>query len=1118
MPKNPKQSAKVKETKVTPEPEQPATEEQTEAERLEEEQRRLREKAAQNLKQYNQRRVLLVESLKFFQKLKRNATEQRRQQARRKEWSDFLACQLNPNPALAPELRERLYQWRYEQDELERNSVSWTLAADDRSLLTQDHHHRGQSGGGGGKTRQDLKLLYRNVGAIYVPTIREAVAVLESIEQYARGGRTVPPEVLLARDEIRKFISDSLDRMTFRIGSYIGRDMETLNPVMGEFCYASDIVAVYLWSFRHVPLPPDYNLLMKVISMPPLGLTMYRPPAFNLKRAFIRGLWHGFDHYSSADPTYNLRPCAVEKPPSSGRSDLSTEQELEWKERQDIRRKRLTALRQLRDDYEAEERRKEAEAEALAAEQQKAGSSAAQQKKKKEPTTGPKTGRKKQGRLIVKAPEPPLPPVPLVITDETEVDIDAEYEQWQSDRVWESLVRIGPTALPLRKGYMNLREYAIVGGVYKLTRFAKLPQPVEPRSGFLFTTGRVGLKLTERGYRGRRWVGKGEELIKIQLQLPASCFWWEEPRVCWWERCREKSKTFARHPSPAGRRRKSTQLSAVSNRVRRRRRRRPTKGPKIVRDFSLHDRPVAVRLHFLIRDHILPRIPDQYRYRAELRQLYTILREHARRQRALDREQLVRDELVAAYDRFLAVHRYGDLASSSTPAIAEMRHPTEADIEVEKAGGKRRSRWTALGQGISSIVSAEEPKEMDEKLEQFPLVHPSRPRYLHPATLRSRQRPVMIATDQPGHPGHTIDADAERCMGELVRTLQAANTMDDEEAEERLCAHFSTFLRLLDYLREQEKPIFPVKPPPKVALEPVRASATGKQQQQKGQRQTVPQSYDPDQRIVTFWTDRFGVYGLAARRYSQLPFQHWTVRPNDRTTDHSAIVALKTATGLELAFHVSTVGYRLEIVAESVERSTPNAPLHSDPRLDTELTLDELEKLLVKLNLHLFPQPDTCFYANGSSSSATLKHDAMEMHNLQCLAVFCLTHQLEWCLWNRYADRRTALVQCRQLIEGRAEPELPTRTSTTTATATTIKITPLGVLTVEVEELCSPTLEQILLAYHPVPVDQSYNADCYGLLKGALEEPSRKVLSKTPPMLQWHVGQLLQKLRLLSYS
>ncbi|XP_035777944.1 uncharacterized protein LOC118459034 [Anopheles albimanus] len=1217
MPKNSKPAAKVKEPKVKPEPELAPTEEQIEAARAEEEQRWLRERAAQNLKQYNQRRVLLVESLKFFKRLRRNATEQRRQQARRKEWSDFLACQINPNPGRAPELRERLYQWRYEQQELERNSVSWTLAADERSLLTQN---RGQANA---KTRQDLRLLYRNIGAIYVPRIREAVAVLESIERYARSGRIVPPEVLLAADEIRKFISESLDRMTFRIGSNIGRDMETLNPVMGEFCYASDIVAVYLWSFRHVPLPMDYNLLMKVISMKPLGLTLHRPPGFDLKGALIRGLWHEFDHYSGADPTHRLR-LQAENPPGT---DLSTEQELEWKERQDIRRKRLTALRQLRDDYDSEQRRKEAEAETVATGKQKAG---------QKETAGRR--RSKKPHLTVQATKPS--PVPLVITDETEVDIDAEFEQGQSDRARDSLVRIGPASLPLKQGYVNLREFAIVGGVYKLARFAKLPQPVEPRAGFRFSTSRVGLKLTERGYRGRS-TGEGKELIKIQLQLPASCFWWEEPHVCCWER----------QPSAARRRLKS---SVADGRVRRGRRR--SKAAKIVRDFPLHDRP-RVGLHFLIRDHILPRLPDGYRCRAELKQLYTILRECSRRRQALDREQVARDELVAAFDRFLAVQRYGELAQSSAPLIAELRHPVEADIAI----GKRRSRWTGLGQGCS-IVSGNAAKEMDEKLNQFPLVHPTRPRWLHPASLRPGL-PAVIATE-----GRALEADAERSMGELVRTLQAANTMDDAELDERLCVHFSTFLRLLDYLRDQEKPIFPVRrPPAKVELESVRASASGKQQTQHGKRQTVTrvfkhrnmvvvqmpgrrpsrkafapapmvrrasslplvkkkkqrkrrksesglttvavsdngvetegekkkeveqkggtlrdvlrwlkrrkrtskkkkrkqkikknkkqkkerkqkrkqkkkrndkkqkkkqkrktkekkgsvliehalgrwsskpivrQSYDPDQRIVTFWTDRLGVYGLAARRYSQLPFQHWMLRRGDRTTEPSATVALKTATGLELAFHVTTEGYRLEVVPESIERSSANAPL-ALPRSDTALTLDELERLLVKLNLHLFPQPDTCFYAAGAIA---LKHDAMEMHNLQCLAVFCLTHQLEWCLWNRYADRRTALVQCRpQLIEGQPvpEPELAT---------TTIKITPLGALTVEVEELCSPTLEQILLAYHPVPVEQSYNADCYGLLKGSLEGPSRNVLSKTPPLLQWHVGQLLQKLRLLSYS
>lgn len=45
-----------------------------------------------------------------------------------------------------------------------------------------------------------------------------------------------------------------------------------------------------------------------------------------------------------------------------------------------------------------------------------------------------------------------------------------------------------------------------------------------------------------------------------------------------------------------------------------------------------------------------------------------------------------------------------------------------------------------------------------------------------------------------------------------------------------------------------------------------------------------------------------------------------------------------------------------------------------------------------------------------------------------------------------------------------------------------------------------------------------YNPDVYHLLKDSLEEPSRKLLLKTPPLLQWNVAQLLLKLRLLSYS
>ncbi|XP_058061051.1 uncharacterized protein LOC131211555 [Anopheles bellator] len=1128
MPKPPKS----KEPKIPPEEARHALLQQQE-EQAADEQRRLREKAAQNLKEYNQRRVLLVESVKLFRRLEKSASDYRRQQADRKEWSDFVSCRKPPDPASAPELRAALYQWTYRREQHEKSSVSWTLAADERSPLTQDTAVSERK-----TTRQDLRQLYRNIGAIYVPTVREALAVLKSIEDGVAGAEP-QPEVLLARDEIRKFISDSLDRMTFRVGSNLARDMEVLDPVMCEFQYASDIVAIYFWSFRHVPLPPDYNLLMKAVNMAPLRLILHRPPGFDLKNALIRGLWHGFDHYSSMDPTRVVGPLPAPA------KELIAAQELEWNERQEVRRKRLTALRQLRDDYENEQRRKQAEAEALAAEQQKPGAFGGPPKpaggKGKGVKRGAKKGKTKQG------PEPVA--VPAVITGETEVDIDDEYERQQSDQFRDTLEPIGPKSLPLRDGYLNLREYGITGGVYKLTRFAKLPQPVELRSDFIFTCKPVGLDLSESQPEYRAL--ESDEVIKIELHLPAGCFWWEEPTVCRWEPW-EESDTF-RQLSPAVQRFHLQYDQIRAHEASRLFTARAT-GPrqtKVVPDFRLVDVPVEIRRHYLIREHILPRLPEGYRFHAELKQLYSILRERTTRRKALDREQLARNELMLKYDRFLQANQQ----PREWPSFSELRLPTEADIGSERnaVADSRRKTPNAV---------------MDAKLDHLSLLHPAHPRYLHPPQPVAR-RPLTVAAKDPDSTAQTME--------ELERSLEACISADDDEAGERLCDMFSTFLNLLAYLRDKEKPAFPSLPVPG-AEDPVptvkhvsvragtrefkhrhlasrpssRKSLTqelrGRPQEPKRTRKRKKsltkrshsvaveqpdratsedrsktdgiltriehepgrwstkaihsQSYDPVGRVLTFWTDRLGVYGLAARRYSLLPLRQWDMRRLGRVADLTTVISLRTGAGLEIVFSVTSGGYRVQVGQE--HREPPNEEVVV-PRHD-ELSLEELQELLATLNLHLFPQPDTCFYTTGMPAGAH-KHEPMELHNLRCLAVFCLTHHFRHCLWNRYADRRTALVRCRQLIEGRPEPELET-----------IKITPLGVLTVEVEELCSPTLEQILLAYHPRPADQSYNADGYGLLKGTLEEPSRKALAKTPPLLQWNVGQLLQKLRLLSYS
>uniref|UniRef100_A0A182JYA7 IC97/Casc1 N-terminal domain-containing protein n=1 Tax=Anopheles christyi TaxID=43041 RepID=A0A182JYA7_9DIPT len=1158
---------KAKSPKVSPEELLEALR-QAEEERCAEEQDRLHGKVALELKEYNQRRMLLVETVKFFRRLEKAAIDNERQLADRKEWTDFLACRTSPDPVSPPKLRECLFRWTFQQEAQEKSSVSWTLAADERSPLTQDPSRKRN-------TRKDLREIFRNIGGIYLPTIREALAVLASIQKSVGKERhEISAEVALVRDEIRKFISDSLDRMTFRIGSNIARDMETLDPVMSDFHFQEDnVLAMYLWSFRPVPLAPDYNLLMKVVNMVPLNLVLHRPSALELKDCLIRGMWLEFDHYSNMDPTHTI-PLPETIP------ELIPAQETEWNERQEVKRKRLAALRKLREDYDTEQRRKQAEAEALEA--QKGGPGAGKDAKK------PAAAKAKVDGKKGKAPkQPPVPEsVPAVITDETEVDIDAEFEQQEADRFWDTLAFVSPKSLPLREGYINLREYAIVGGVFKLARFDKLPQPMELRPDFIYINVPVGLKLTEKVYR----AFEPEELIKIELQLPAHCHWWDEPTVCWWERWEEGEQFIQLSPELQQFHLKYDEIEAHKAMLlfaapEHRLSRALTGEPKLVQDFNLVDIPVELRLHYLIREHLLPRVPEGYRFRAELKRLYTILTERAERQKARDREQMARDGMMQKYEQFLTEnHHYGEGVPPTL--LSEMRLPIDSDIDPREESDTKR---TGSEVGTSAL------QEMDEKLQQFSLAATDEARYLHPPVQLCQ--PLVVGR----YDGMKVNvADQVQEMEALVQRMESTDAMLDNDSNERLCKMFSTLLLLLEYLREKEKPTFPalpLKPREDEAAGDVSASrSTGRQSKQRrlleirttkkhplglggrtrtlsgmseaalaleekkkrkrkksvesvkaqqersvlqdasqkaelgntssseqrvmsliehepGRWSTMPirsQSYDPDQRLLTFYTDRLGVYGLAARKYCNIPFVHWNMRRHGRIANLTTTITLSSKS-LQIVFYITAQGYRLELQELGKKKQTKKfleevPPPHLLPA-DGTFSLEELEKFLQRMNVHLFPQVDTCFYVTGMEPSASPKHPSMERHNLRCLGVFCLTHNFQSCLWNRYANRRTALVLSRELIEGREEPEYET-----------VMITPLKSQFVEVEELCSDSLEEILLAYHPRPEEQSYNADCYGLLKDSLEEPSRKVLARTPALLQWNVGQLLQKLQLLSYS
>ncbi|XP_055609244.1 uncharacterized protein LOC129756406 [Uranotaenia lowii] len=1070
------------------------------------------EKDNLELKQYNQRRVTLVETLKQFRRIEKAATEWQKQQQKKSNWAQYLKCEKLPNPASAAELRGFLYRWSYELEENARNFTSWTMDVNERSPLTQDDSLPLE-------TMRVCRDRNKNfVAGRYLPGIRNALQILTLIDDSFRHEQP-QAEVVKARDEIRSKIADVIQEITTRVGGNIWRDMTALDEITAEFSFSSDILCFYLWSFRDVPLPPLYNYLAKSFSMSSLQTELHRPLSLDLKEAMLQGYWSGFDHYSDLDPTFQ---CGLaEQVP-----DLIASQEMEWADRNRLREQALNKMKSVRQKYEADLKQRElelAEAAGKSTPGAKPGPAAKQKGAKKKG----KKGKAKNG----------LPAVPPpIVTSETTVDIDAEYLTLEWQQYQEKMERIGPNSLNLPKGYINLRSHRLTGGLLTFRRLCKLPQPSEMRTDFLYTTLPLGLKLTEKVFVSE----SDSELIKFDIQLRSECFWWNAPVVCTWEYW-EQSEDFFRYPI------EMQQAHLNKERIEEEESKKLFSAPKIiknphkitfVRDINLTDVPVSTKLHFLIKDLILPRLPDGYKFFAELHALYLALK------KAFVGEQKILIEKKLNEMLYKEFHLLKDLdAESSDQPQEQFELPDNKDV-----GGTEKTApiWGPL-------ISTEIPIPVEALLYDLKTAQ-QEPAYLFAPN-------VVIPCVEIIEKSFDVQ---ESNFQDLLQKLFENIPSEDPFSSDAIIDLLSNFMQLLHYLREVQQPIFPEPPEEEQIDEERRDTSRRRSSQQRVSRQTSrmmaleaflkrfskrvssierrpkpkkkrrksmqasfiednapsteypsleddrpveigehpigrwstkniqEQEYDPVNKRISFTVDRLGIFGIATEKYYNLPFRSWDMRKTGKASDLTVTVTLD-CTAIQVLIHVRKSGYRIEFQ----QAPQPIVPPKG------ELSLEDLEKQLHRMNLIIFPEQDAQCYLQGQSSP---KQDSMELHNLKCMAIFCLTHNFSNCFWNKFSGPRDALIQCRQLIDGRQEPAFGT-----------VLMNPRKAATVTVEELCSP-LDQILLEYHPVPDNQPYNPDVYNLLKDTLEEPSRKLLARTPPLLQWNVAQLLQKLRLCSFS
>lgn len=175
--------------------------------------------------------------------------------------------------------------------------------------------------------------------------------------------------------------------------------------------------------------------------MEPLRMIVTMSSSLDLELSAVRGLWLKRDFFSDFCPSFNsLQEMKF--------LNLAQTVEMEMKERQKITEKHLNVMRKKRADYEKR-------MEELAKEE----------KQKKE-----KSEEKKKKVIEI---EPPI------VDESTYVDVENEYVAFEFSKFREEMDSLSPEKLNLGENDVNMREYQILGGIYKVECLLKPIQTKE---------------------------------------------------------------------------------------------------------------------------------------------------------------------------------------------------------------------------------------------------------------------------------------------------------------------------------------------------------------------------------------------------------------------------------------------------------------------------------------------------------------------------------------------------------------------------------------------------------------------------------------------------------------
>ncbi|XP_050302897.1 dynein axonemal intermediate chain 7-like [Anthonomus grandis grandis] len=244
--------------------------------------------------------------------------------------------------------------------------------------------------------------------------------------------------------------------------------------------------------------------------------------------------------------------------------------------------------------------------------------------------------------------------------------------------------------------------------------------------------------------------------------------------------------------------------------------------------------------------------------------------------------------------------------------------------------------------------------------------------------------------------------------------------------------------------------------------------------------------HNEDKCMLSFRTGVFGIYALAAYRYSNLPFQAYDIKPE---VDESVTVQL-TAAILMLEFNVKN-----GLIAITQLQNSPNMTLQDC--VGKYMKLHKLKRMMKEAGIDIFPEFDAFCYVEGSCE----KQWAMEQHLYYNMAQISNCFNFAWSRWNLQAGRRQIVLQMRQYLPDKGKQK----------NHQMLLVTPLKAAFVDCTEV-SP-------AFSDKDVESlKFCADLYHLMKISNGIFVRNKVSKTNKQNVYTLAQFLISIRVLSFS